>query len=258
MENKYIDDPDSILSSALDIGRLMLESGAEITRVEDTISRICHSYEMNRIDVFSITSLIVVSIQTKDNKNITQTRRIYSYSNNLYKLEELNSLSRYICKYKPHLSEIQTKLKDIDTHIYPKKWRLCVGSIIASSVFTIFFHGNIHDAITAGIIGIIIFMLNNFSKKRSTIPVVRTLICSFIAGLSSILLVKIGLGSNVDKIMIGTIMLLIPGIPTTNAIRDLLSGDIMSGFLRLIESVITAIAIACGFALSLIMLGGIL
>lgn len=255
-DNKHFNDLDSILTLALDIGKLMLECGAEITRVEDTISRICNSYETNRIDVFSITSLIVVSIQTKENRNITQSRRIYSYNNNLHKLEELNALSRYICKNKPNPSKIKKKLKEIEQNTTPKKWKPCVGDIIAASLFTIFFQGNIHDSITAGLIGLIIFIINNLLKNRSTVPVINILICSFIAGVSSILLVDIGIGTNIDKIMIGTIMLLIPGVPTTNAFRDLLSGDIMSGVLRLIESVITAIVIAAGFALSIIMLGG--
>ena len=66
----------------------------------------------------------------------------------------------------------------------------------------------------------------------------------------------IGIGDHVDKIMIGGIMLLIPGIAMTNSIRDMLIGDIVTGLLRFVNSVLIAGAIACGFALPLILMGG--
>ena len=78
------------------------------------------------------------------------------------------------------------------------------------------------------------------------------------AGILSLLLVELGIGSNPDKIMIGAIMLLIPGIAMTNALRDMLMGDIASGMLRLVDSIIVAASIACGFALSIILFGGVL
>ena len=54
-------------------------------------------------------------------------------------------------------------------------------------------------------------------------------------------------GLHLDKIMIGDIMLLIPGLMTTNAIRDVLIGDTLSGVIRLIVSLLLAAALALGF-----------
>ena len=85
---------EKVMEKALDIGEAMLCSGAEILRVEDTIMRICLAYGDGIVDVFTILSLIILSWHTTDDKNYTQTRRIYSYSTNLKKLEELNALSR--------------------------------------------------------------------------------------------------------------------------------------------------------------------
>ena len=69
-----------IMEKALDVGEAMLCTGAEISRVEDTILRICHTYGGGVIDVFTILSLIILSWHTTDDQNFTQTRRIYSYS----------------------------------------------------------------------------------------------------------------------------------------------------------------------------------
>ena len=81
-------------------------------------------------------------------------------------------------------------------------------------------------------------------------------IISFAAGLFTILMIAAGLGAHQDKIMIGGIMLLIPGIAMTNSVRDMLTGDIVTGTLRLTNSLLQAAAIACGFALSLMITGG--
>ena len=81
-------------------------------------------------------------------------------------------------------------------------------------------------------------------------------IVSFVSGVAALLLVKLGLGDQVDKIMIGGIMLLIPGIAMTNSVRDMLIGDVMSGWFRLLNALLIAGAIACGFALSIILIGG--
>ena len=100
-----------IMEKALDVGEAMLCIGAEISRVEDTILRICHSYGGGVIDVFTILSLIILSWHTTDDQNFTQTRRIYSYSTDLGKLEELNALSRYICANKPSVMKSSRRLK---------------------------------------------------------------------------------------------------------------------------------------------------
>ena len=104
-------DSSFLLSCALGIGEQMLISGAEIYRVEDCIKRICLSYGMRRIDVFTITSSIVATLEDNDHKNITQTRRISSYSTDLTKLDRLNQLSREMCTKQPELEDVHKRIK---------------------------------------------------------------------------------------------------------------------------------------------------
>ena len=86
---------------AMTIGEMLLTSGAEVGRVEDTIRRICIAYGAERVDVFSITSSIVTTMYGEDFGICTQTRRVAGMSNDLNKLDELNCLSRKICEEKP-------------------------------------------------------------------------------------------------------------------------------------------------------------
>lgn len=109
--------------------------------------------------------------------------------------------------------------------------------------------------ISAAILGVIISLLNDIVFKKEKNLFVSSIAVSFISGVSAYALVLTRIGSNVNIIMIAGIMILIPGIAMTNAIRDMLTGDIATGTLRLLNSVMIAISIASGFALSII-LGG--
>lgn len=247
---------EKVMEKALDIGEAMLCSGAEILRVEDTIMRICLAYGDGIVDVFTILSLIILSWHTADGKNYTQTRRIYSYSTDLEKLEELNSLSRYICTEKPSCEYIEQQVEYImyaEEKQKSKAGVLLLGYILGASGFTIFFGGLLRDGIAAGISAAVLYFWMKFYQKRSNNRVMFTLLTSFVAGLICLLTIRLGIGLNQDKVMIGIIMLLIPGINMMNSLRDMICGDIITGMLKLAESLMVAIAIACGFALAIIL-----
>ena len=101
-----------VLKYAMEIGEWMLKSGAGVSRVEDTISRICKAYGAKEANVFSITSSIVTTIEDEEGEIITQTKRIIYYKTDFKKLDELNQLSRYMCKYLPE--EEYAKLENLD------------------------------------------------------------------------------------------------------------------------------------------------
>lgn len=241
-----------VMEKALDIGEAMLRCGGEILRVEDTIMRICLTYGDGIIDVFTILSLIIVSWHTADNKNYTQTRRIYSYSTDLEKLEELNSLSRYICQNRPGCDEIEEKVEQIlQTNIEKKSLRDMLGYILGSGGFAIFFGGCVQDGIAAAIVSIFMYFWNFHYAKHSNNRIVYMFITSLVVGLLCILSVVFHIGVNQDKVMIGTIMLLIPGINMMISIRDMICNDIITGLLRLAGSLMEAVAIAAGYAVAI-------
>ena len=103
-----------LLDCLLETGQQLLESGAEISRVEDTISRIAKAYGVRHIDVFVITSIISISLEFSGTDFVSETRRIYSSSDTDFsKLEKLNSLSRAICREPISLEDFHSALNDI-------------------------------------------------------------------------------------------------------------------------------------------------
>jgi uncharacterized membrane protein YjjP (DUF1212 family) len=249
---------DKVLTFALDLGKSMIKCSAEVNRVEETVIRICHAYGIKKAQVFSIISMITATVIEDNGNPHTQTRRIYAYSTNFGRLEKLNALSRKICAETPDIDEARKELTEICSDKKAFSVKACLGNIIAASAFAIFFNGTFLDALAAAPIGLIIYLMNTYIKARGMSRLFFTALTSAIAGTLALVFVRIGFGENPGTIMIGDIMLIIPGLMLINSVREMLCGDVMSGLLRLLESIIIAMSIACGFAIPLLLSGYIL
>ena len=249
---------EQILTCAVNIGEQLLINGAEVSRVEDTISRICRAYGIRQSHIFSIASCIIVTLETEDEQWITQTRRILNYGTNLYRLDRLNNLSRRICSERLSWEEIQKEYDAIITsREYPLAVQCAVCAMIAGA-FTIFFGGTLRDGFAALFVGVLLKLTLYGLQAMKMKAIFSNIICSIISGLGCIFVCLIGLGLHVDVIMIGNIMLLIPGVLLTNSFRDFISGDMITGLLHFSEAIITAVCVAGGFLISIILTGGTL
>ena len=241
----------------MDIGEQMLLCGAEIHRVEDSIERMCYALGATAVDGFIITSSMVVTVHTSDNC-FTQTRRIVNAGNDIERLHKLNQLSRDICSYKLNMEDISDRLKKIEQQKRYPLWADILSYIFIAGSFSYFFGGNLWDTLTAAFIGTILRFTVMFIDKFEINKIFGKLICAFIATVLSFSAMKLGFIGNIDKVMIGNIMVLIPGVGLTNALRDLFVGDSVSGLLRLIEAVLATLAIAAGYFLFVFLCGGAL
>ncbi len=246
---------DKLLNAVMDIGEQMLVCGGEVHRVEDSLKRIFSAYGTERADIFIITSSMVVTVQ-KDGNTYTQTRRITETTTDYDKLHKLNELSRNICKYKLSADEIR---KDLDAISSEKKYPLWLEFIcyaVIAGAFTLFFGGNATEAIVSFIAGALVRLVILACDKTVKNKIFTKFISSAVATSIAFLGLKLALISSVDKIIIGNIMSLIPGIGLTTALKDLLVGDSIAGLLRTIEACITALAIAVGYLVITFIAGG--
>ena len=243
-------DAGSILAIALDVGAETLRAGGEIHRVEDTVTRICRAYGAEAVEVFAITSLITAEVRMPDGSYATMNRRVPSTYNHLARLEALNALSRTVCKSPISAAEVEARLEEIRLYRPVPEWLCYVGGMLATGGFAVFFGGSVLDGLAAAAIA---FLLTLFARLRPIRinSMVKSLISSFAAGVLSVLCVEIGFGHHVDKIIIGTIMLEIPGLSFGNALRDLLCGDTLAGTMRLIQAILQTLMIALGYMAAL-------
>ena len=261
MENQpkrpYTDDyANYLLCLALDVGENMLKCGGEVGRVEDTIERICRAYGAEHVEVFSVISFINAAIRMPDGSYSSQVRRVKSTSNNLSGLERYNALSREICRTTPPLEEFDEKVEETKKAKGYPLWFLMCSSAVSVGAFTLFFGGGFVDSVVAMIIGVFLSAIENVPSKRLN-PMAKMVFSSFVAALLALLAVKIGFGSNQDAIIIGSIMLLVPGLAFGTALRDLLCGDLLAGSLKTVQAVLSALMIAFGYMLATIVAGGV-
>lgn len=245
------------LEDILEIGRRYVETGAEVKRVEDSIRRICKAYGFENIEIYAITSLIVATIKAPDGTHYTQSVRVYRGGTDLGRLEEINAQVRSICESTPSVEELTSTVKNYKK-AKPKPVIKCLGYMLAAGGFSVFFGGNLIDGLASALIAVAIYLMDYNFKIRNINTVVYTFVASLVSGTLAIALNHFGFGHNIDKIMIGDIMLLIPGLLTVNAVKEMLNKDIITGIYRLVEAVFIALAIAAGFAVAVVLFGGAL
>lgn len=245
-----------ILSSIMDVGELLLMHGAEVGRVEDTIRRLCKAYGFARSDVFTITASIVVTAMFPDGETLTQTRRIRQRDTDLGKVEKVNGLSRRICMAPLGLEDFRREIEAIEQAKKPGVWLDLGMYMMISASLSVFFGGTWMDGLAAALSGIVLFAMVTGSTALKLNGIIQSMLCSGVTALCVLALVKAGIGVHPDKITIGNIMLVIPGIQLTNSLRDMISGDMISGLLNMSEALLKAIAVAMGFAIVLLAGGG--
>ena len=243
-----------LMNCLLDMGQMLLNCGAEVSRVEDTLSRMSKAYGCIRVEVFAITSIISLSMEFPDEEVLTETKRIYSSSGtDFVRLEDLNSISRSCCAQPIPVQELKKRLERISTEEKPFT-AILLGSILAAASFAVFFGGTLWDGVIAGAFAVAICFLQKRLGNTQITQVGTNLVISFLVGLGVGLLCLFIPGIHMDKILIGDIMLLIPGIAMTNSIRNMLGGNTISGAVRLLESLIWAVALAGGFMTAMLIL----
>jgi uncharacterized membrane protein YjjP (DUF1212 family) len=199
---------------------------------------------------------MIASVTDESGEVYTETRRIISSGTDFEKLHRLNSLSRKICCEGLSADDIRRELDEISrTPTYPLWFEFICYAVIAFS-FTLFFGGDIWQSCVSLIIGATVRLVVLMSDKTVVNRIFAKFASSFAATALAYLFYEIGAVSGVDEIIIGNIMVLVPGIGLTNALRDLFTGDSVSGILRSIEAMLVAIAIAAGYFVFALLRGG--
>lgn len=240
-----------LLLLAVLAGKVMLRNGAETYRVEDTIERICKSRKgIKYADAFVTPTGIFVSLED-NGEMITYLVRIKSIKIDLNKINLVNQFSREFVNSNMSTEEGLKKLKKINKEkTYKESTKVLFGSL-ASAFFSLLFGGMFLDFISTFLVSLsVLITVNKVSKYKMTF-FISNFVGAALASILSLLIVYIGIGQNMDIIIIGSIMPLVPGVPIANAMRDTISGDFISGLSRGMEAVFSALAIAFGVGLVL-------
>ncbi|KRM24586.1 threonine/serine exporter family protein [Latilactobacillus graminis] len=238
-----------VLETCLIAGRIMIESGSEMYRVEDLMNRIAYNAGVQRSVVFTTPTGLFIGIE---NQPYAQLGVISVRTINLEKVENVNTASRQFANKEISLDQLMARLKHIDHDtIHFPIWMQIVAAAIISALLMIIFSGEYDwlDILPAAVVGALGYAVFITVNRLTSIRFIGEFLSAMVIGLAAYLLTGWHLGVNIDNIIIGAVMPLVPGVAITNSIRDLLAGHLLSGMARGMEATLSAFAIGTGIAL---------
>lgn len=236
------------LEIILKAGKILLSSGAEISRTEDTMNYIARAMNFKDLEAYVSNRGIFATAKKDDNTEITRIYNVPEVDINLSKIESINALSRRITQKSITIEEVINELEKIDTiPDYLIFWRL-VAYTIGASGFSYAIGSSITDSIIAGIIGLILGAYMCTIKRILNSDVLITILGSILIALFGNLFIHFNIGSNLSVILLGAMIDIVPGVPFVNAIREYSQNNYNTGITLMMGALLTCISMAVGVA----------
>ena len=246
-----------VLLVALEAGKILLENGAEIFRVEDTVYRICHYYGLQSASAFVLSNGIFLTSGNEKESQFAKVLQIPVNNANLSRVAEVNDLSRRIERGHLALAEAKQELNRIQaTPGFSNKMQILAAGM-SGACFCIMFGGRAQDALCSYLIGVLLYAYLLYLGKPLFSKIVCYILGSAWVTFLCILFYKLGWGHRLESMMIGGIILMVPGMAFTNAIRDMADGDYISGSVRMLDAVLVFFCIAMGVGFVIALYGAI-
>jgi len=240
-----------LLDLVVDLGYRLAVCGAETYRVEESVTRILAAYGL-RSEVFALPNCLTVSIETDSREPLTKMRRIGPPENDLDSVERYSGLSRRLCAETPDPVLGRQWLKETDrSRVHYSCIMQYAGHFLGAAGYTAFFGGNLVDCFCGGLCGLVICASNLFQRRFLVNRFFQTIISAFLMALPAYCMYRFHLVTYIDSVIIGSLMILVPGLLFTNAMRDIIFGDTNSGINRVVQVLLIAVSIALGTATAL-------
>ena len=257
-------DDKSIANMAVLAGEIMLRSGAETYRVEDTIKHILDTAGTSgagsssesrndrteqdspvRTESLVMLTGIIVTIERPGQEAVTVMRRVHDRGTNMHRIVEVNEISRKYCAGELSAEETWEKLKSIKGRQYTV-WMYNIATVLVPAGFAPLFGGGLREIPAAAAVGVLLAVVMTVGKRLRISSFILNMICAGGVAVAAMALKVWNPALNMDTVIISGIMTLVPGVAITNAIRDTLRGDYISGGARALEAFVTAAAVAIG------------
>lgn len=242
------EDMRDVLDLAMNMGRVLLQNGAEIFRVEETIEHVCRRFEIKDMDTFVMSNGIFITARDEQEEIYAKVKHIPLSGFHLGIVTEVNDLSREISAGRLKLAAAREKLAQAEK-LPPKRGRhrvLAAG--IGSGCFCYLLQANIWESLMAVIIGCLLYVFVIFAENHRLTKVIVNILGGAFITVMAIMAVQIPwpFPMRIDKIIIGSILPLVPGMAFVNSIRDIANSDFISGIVRILDALLVFVYIAIG------------
>lgn len=235
-----------VLETAMEAGHILLENGAEIFRVEETIDRICRYYGVDYANAFVLSNGIFLTAGNLRQQYFAKVQHIPVSGAHLNRVAAVNQLSREIEAGHYTVEEARKALESIKTMPGKTKRMQILASGIGSGCFCYLFGGSLLDSAAAFTVGLILYLFVLYISVPRLSKIVGNIAGGALVTLLCMVFYHIHLGEHLNHMVIGAIIPLVPGVPFTNAIRDIADGDYISGSVRMLDAMLVFFCIAMG------------
>lgn len=252
MEDAFIPNNDSlferrVLDASMEAGHILLQNGAEISRVEETMERICRYYGIAGSEFFVLSNGIFTTAGHSSGKTFARVQHIPVKGARLDKVVAVNQLSREIeAGHYNDIAAVEARLKEINAMPAHAPWKQVLASGVGSGFFCVLAGGGLADSICAFAAGILLYVY----VLKLSVPHLSKIVGNIFGGMLVVLLSlachHLGLGIALGSMISGTIMPLVPGIAFINGIRDIADGDYIAGAVRMLDAILIFLSIAIG------------
>lgn len=233
-------------------GEILLRNGAETCRVEETVRRMCTAKGLQYIETFVTPTGIIVNVDNKDTQPVTIVRTIERRGFNLSKVVAVNDFAGQFATRRLALEDGIAELKAIDSgNLGYGRVTVILSAGIAASAAAILLGGSWQDFLPTLVSAILVQTLPEGVPLLNRVLFSKNYLGGLLAALAAALFPELGFGAHQDKITVGALLPLVPGVAFTNSIRDFISGDLISGTIRGVEALLASLAIAGGVGLGL-------
>jgi len=231
---------------ALMAGGILLSNGAEAYRTQDTVNRILRSYGYAGECMVVADGIILVIEDEVNGEKITSMKKVNKKQVDLYRIELINSFSRSLMKEKPGYDEAVGRLKEIKNAPEFSLFVRLSAACLSGFVYALFFGGSVIDAFAAIPVCFVTYLVKVKISEFGFFQFFENFVSGVIIGLGTYLLSIVFGAVNMDSVITGGVMILIPGVVLTNGMKDIIYGDFTSGIARFFEALLVIAAISIG------------
>lgn len=245
---------EQVIELAFCAGSLLLESGAEISRVEETMERICLHYGVRSENAFVLSNGIFITGDDEEGNDFVRIRHIPVSGTHLNRIISINQLSREIEGEKYSVEEAMEALEAIRCEREKNRLVRIAAAGVGSAAFCYLFGGSIWDSAVVFAAGMLLYSFQLYFAAPYLSKITGNIGGSLIAILFCGCLYMAGIGQSLSYMAIGAVMPLVPGVAFVNAIREIADGDYISGFVRMLDTLLVFFCIAAGVGLGFFIL----
>jgi len=238
-----------IMEAAMRAGHILLENGAEISRVEETIDRICRYYGIESENAFVLSNGIFMTMGSHREEYFAKVQHIPVSGAHLNRVAAVNQLSREIEEGKYQAKDLEKCLDAIEAMPGKRPMVQILASAVGSGTFCYLFGGDFADCAAAFLSGFLLYIYILYISAPRLSKLVGNIGGGAFVTFICMVLYHLGFGHHISSMIIGSVIPMVPGVAFTNAIRDIADGDYIAGSVRMMDAMLVFLSIAMGVGL---------